>query len=176
MTNKQIIKKYGGKTVAFKDLPLHHQFAYAWYMAIDGEAWELFDSAPDNKTNYYTHLKNLRKWMFRNMDLYISRYGKTRVGVLDVPMSDFTKLAYEYSEKWHDDIGFNEGGFKDFDAYHKWYMKQRKGEFKAHTDNDYPGILNGFEKDESGILEDGWHRFHTYYKKGLKKMPLIYFP
>ena len=175
MTNKQIIKKYGGKVVAFKDMPKPYQMAIAWYMAVDGEAWDIFYSAPDNNVSYEKHTKALRAWMSRNMDLYVSRYGKKKFGMLTVPMADFARLAYEYSVTAHSDL-FEVEYIKSFEDYHKWYMKQSKGEFKLHTETTWPGILNDFEKDESGILQDGWHRFNTYYKKGLKKMPLVYYP
>lgn len=38
-----IIRKYKRVKVAFRDLPINHKMAIAWYMAMHGEAWEMVD-------------------------------------------------------------------------------------------------------------------------------------
>jgi hypothetical protein len=41
-----------------------------------------------------------------------------------------------------------------------------------HGKSVLPVILD-FDNDE--LIEDGWHRFHGYYDKGLKKVPVVVF-
>ena len=41
-----------------------------------------------------------------------------------------------------------------------------------HGNSVLPVILS-FDNEE--LIEDGWHRFHSYYMKGLKNVPVVVF-
>jgi hypothetical protein len=56
-------------------------------------------------------------------------------------------------------------GYKTFDEYHKWY-----GDDTDHGDSVLPIIID-FGDEE--LIIDGWHRFHSYVKKGLDKIPVL---
>lgn len=62
--------------------------------------------------------------------------------------------------------------FRDFDEYHEWYVSQ--GKMPDHpTAALWPVILSS-TPDET--LQDGWHRLHDYYRKGIEMVPAVYFP
>jgi len=52
-----------------------------------------------------------------------------------------------------------------FEEYHEWY---RESDNTDHKDSVFPIVL-GCEE----YIEDGWHRFHSYVKKGLKEIPFV---
>lgn len=57
-------------------------------------------------------------------------------------------------------------GFQTFDEYHKWY-----GDIDTdHGDSVLPVVIDF--NDEEFII-DGWHRFHSYVRKGLDMVPLV---
>jgi hypothetical protein len=58
-------------------------------------------------------------------------------------------------------------GYKTFQEYHEWYNDNTD-----HGDSILPIILS-FDNEE--LIEDGWHRFHSYYRKGIKKIPVVVF-
>jgi hypothetical protein len=56
-------------------------------------------------------------------------------------------------------------GYKTFDEYHKWY-----GDDTDHGDSVIPIII---DFDDEELIIDGWHRFHSYVRKGLDKVPVL---
>ena len=59
---------------------------------------------------------------------------------------------------------------RDFDEYHKEYVGM--GLMPDHgPKNRWPVSLSQYYEDE--VLEDGWHRFHDYYRKGHKTIPVV---
>jgi len=60
-------------------------------------------------------------------------------------------------------------GYDSFEEYHDEYSS---GFVPDHGDSILPIILD-FDNDE--LIEDGWHRFHSYYKKGLKRVSVVVF-
>ena len=184
--NLKLAKKHGSKVVLFKDLPNSHKLAIIWYMAADGEAWNfpndnwehhLYWSDPDSsklQQKYYAYLRN---YILRNMDsYYIPLYGKTRWGVVEIP-TDVMKqemVARSKSRKGYEDWTKEH---PTFDAYHEWYMKF--GGWFDHTKHisrsrsyRWPCIMSGYNHE---VLEDGWHRFHSYIERGDKTIPCIYY-
>jgi len=60
--------------------------------------------------------------------------------------------------------------FDNFKEYHKWVYDGTN-----HGESVFPIIISEFE-DIDGLVEyikDGWHRFHSYVNKGLKKIPFV---
>ena len=62
--------------------------------------------------------------------------------------------------------------FDNFKEYHEWYQA---GKNTDHGDSVFPIVLSeGVCFDGmSEYLIDGWHRFHSYVHKGLKKIPFV---
>jgi len=56
-------------------------------------------------------------------------------------------------------------GYKTFDEYHKWY-----GDDTDHGDSVLPVII---DFDDEELIIDGWHRFHSYVRKGLDNVPVL---
>lgn len=141
------------KTVAFRDLPFEYQRSLIIYM-YEGPVvdWSLeldrdIIAKDDNLINIL-------------IDDYMS-VGRNKnksftYGV--VPMNSLTK---EIAERM---------GYDTFDEYHKDYVGSNY--VQKHKNSVWPIILN-FDNDE--LIEDGWHRFHDYYSRGLKRVPVVMF-
>lgn len=103
--------------------------------------------------DYQGELKDLEK-----------RLSKKRFGYSEVPTAILVRQIEE-----DPDIA---GHFEIFEEYHRWYLDQ--GHTPDHpTKNRWPVILGPFD-DET--LQDGWHRLHDYYRKGARKIPVVWFP
>ena len=61
----------------------------------------------------------------------------------------------------------------DFQKYHSWYVEERTRNFMPDygPKNRWPVTLSEFYEEE--VLEDGWHRFHDYYRKDHKTIPVM---
>ena len=53
-----------------------------------------------------------------------------------------------------------------FEDYHKWYGDEETD----HGDSVLPVII---DFDDEELIVDGWHRFHSYVRKGLTKIPVL---
>lgn len=178
ITRKQFIKKYGGKVVPFAKLPLPYQLAMIHYMAFDGEAWKCPDEeayldgeVPQSQLldgRYLKGLKKITKYIKNNLPFWIKKYGKVKFGMLEVPMKDFCAVVQSKN--------IIEEDWDSFKEYHKWYMGRCLWKnSNKHYSEIWPSILDG-DSDDWEVLQDGWHRFHTYVEQGKKTMPLIYYP
>lgn len=70
-------------------------------------------------------------------------------------------------------------GHRDWDDYHKWYVnpsysqeKDRNGlpRFRKHTER-WPVIA---DDHHGGVIDDGWHRLHSYIAQGDKTIPVLH--
>lgn len=89
--------------------------------------------------------------------------AKKRIGITVIPMQD---LQREIVRRFDPE----EVPFTDFPAYHRWYVSN--GGIPQHK-SVWPVILS---QEDTEVLEDGWHRFHSYVRRGLKFVPVAYFP
>jgi hypothetical protein len=139
--------KTGGKILSYKNLPLEAQLAIYQYMAVEGSAWNYFGN-PSKES----------------ISQAVAEYGDIKFGYKIVPMKD---LINEIMTRKESDIYED---FSTFDEYHQWYTG---GVTPPKESTIWPVILssNIFE-----VLEDGWHRFHSYYAQGLKEIPVIWYP
>jgi hypothetical protein len=64
-------------------------------------------------------------------------------------------------------IGDIPDNVSSWDDYQKWYNDKTN-----HNNSIFPIIIND-ESDE--LIVDGWHRFHSYIKKGFKDIPVVGF-
>lgn len=155
--------------MSYADLPEPAQLAIAYYMAIDGEAWELLIPPPRG----WRQAKS-REYAFglkKALPEYVELYGHLRFGYVLIPMDE---LVTEIMRDSCIQEGMKELGHeKSFDEYHDWYVSQ--GHMPDHSSRDrWPVILAGRGDDEE-TLQDGWHRLHDYYRKGARVVPAIWF-
>lgn len=161
ISNKRIgklILNNGGQVLPFREMDLPHRQSIIHYMAIDGEAWDFpveadIQDIPDAIMQYMGH--------------FLNQYGNTLFGFVMIPMQELTDsiLADEsIVENFRD---------RSFQQYHEWYISNNPHMPSHNTDCLWPVILSSFE-DET--FEDGWHRFHDYYRKGVKVVPCVFYP
>jgi hypothetical protein len=158
---KKLVQKNGGKVMGYDQLPVPAQLAIAHYMVIDADdasPWvsvldlDPQDSVSDLKKRLPSFLPKLRK-----------NFGQKRFGYVEVPMEEMAAGIMASDPDLKD--------FPDFAAYHKWYIKHR-GTPTHSKKSPWPVILS----DNTGeLLEDGWHRIHSYYEIGLKKVPAVWY-
>jgi hypothetical protein len=160
---KKLIQTFGGEVMQFRNLPIPAQLAIAWYMAVDGEAWEL-------PSEYYqASVQELKELGFRSFLPWIRRkYGSKKFGYVEIPMEVLIKQVMR--DEWMKE-DFHQ--MKDFEQYHRWYVKQ--GGMPNHSTTQlWPVILSSDYNEET--LQDGWHRLNDYYRKGVEVVPAVYFP
>lgn len=148
----ELVSLFGGVEVPYKDHSLPVQQAISQYLSVDGEAWKYL-GYPITKWHVSRHKKI---------------YGEQVFGLVHVPM-DFLVTRVMQDEDLSD--------FGTFAAYHKWYMKEA-GKFSAadqkkYFSTEWPCFLSCYDEE---VFEDGWHRFHTYFKRKVRVVPCVYFP
>jgi hypothetical protein len=155
MNNKQLIKKFKGKKVAFKNLTKPYQLSIIFYMACDGESWDDFITE-------YCDRNDFKHEVVKYLPNYVEKYGNCKFGVMEIPI----EVAKE--EVFRDECLRND--FKTFEDYHKWYCGNW---VEKHNDKDrWPCILSD---DEESFIDDGWHRFHRYCQLNCKTIPIVYY-
>lgn len=171
-TYKELIEKYKGKVVPFISLPKEHQYAMIHYMAVDGEAWKIPDGIPmwGSRGSYTKHLGKVRSWIKKNSTFWIKKYAKVKFGMVDVPMDVLCQCIVEQFK-----AQYNPTKITTILEYHEQYMGDTKEkDLTDHYTELWPAILDS--DPENDLLQDGWHRFHTYLIRKIKTMPLLYYP
>ena len=159
---REFTAKHGGVILPFAMLPKTHQLAIVWYMAVNGEAWEiLFDF--DRKDDCH-NTKN-KKILEKVLPEYVKKYGKIKFGVITLSTALCKRMLMQEREVKQD--------WKNFDAYHKWYQ-DCSGNPTHKRKNPWPCILGSDFKNE--FIEDGWHRFHRYVQLKMLSIPCVYYP
>lgn len=144
----------------FKDMPFEFQRSLIIYGGEDGTVdWTEFDISPiedectliDNESegiDWIEDIDTVKTWIDDYSKVYADR--KFRVGTISIE---------EVKEKV-----IQGNGFDDFDEYHEWF-----GDNTDHGNSVFP-IVTSKTKE---YIEDGWHRFHSYVRKGLKEIPFV---
>ena len=176
-----LIQNHKGQLVKFRDLPLEAKLAVAYYMALDGEAWNAPDTlyAAYRKANDYgrehnwkgkqfdTLTKAAKQLFIDTIDHFVRDYGDEEFGyVAAVPIRTLIESCMkdrELAQDWN--------GLEGWKPYHKWYIG--RGSKHAATSDLWPVILSCFP-DET--LQDGWTRFHQYVDRHLETCPAIFYP
>lgn len=92
------------------------------------------------------------------------RLRKGTFGYSEIPTKVLTREIAQDPEIAHQFEG-------SFAKYHEWYLRQ--GHIPDHPARSrWPVILSPFEEE---TLQDGWHRLHDYYRKGARKIPVVWF-
>jgi len=183
MKNIRLAKKYGAKTVAFKNLPQSHQLAIAWYMTIDsdGEAWKVMGKLEEdfekvrpsdysNEKKWKKFQEDLKRLLIISLPAYVKKYGHIKFGVAEIPTMVLVKEICNRESEVPDAVD-------TIKKYRSWYKKDRKDigdtKFSKHPKtNRWPCILSDFDDE---VLQDGWHRFFTYAGRGDKKIPCVFY-
>lgn len=145
--NARLVKRYGGRVIPFRRLPLTAKLALVHYLAVQHEAWP----SPEHNDIRLA------------LPFYDAEYGGVKFGIASLPTKALAdeiirdpELAEEYGT---------------FERYHRWYVSH--GSMPSHpTTSRWPIILSDFE-DET--IDDGWHRFHNYYDQGARVVQAIWF-
>lgn len=164
-----------GRIYRFRDLPRPAQFAIIHYMSVDGEAWVHPTDLPGSPQVDWWEADH--KWRSRDrrvlapvevygalLDKYVARYGDTEWGYAEIPMVDLATSVMQ-----DQDIA----DWGEFDHYRDWYARQ--GVPRHPATNRWPVILSS-KGDQEETLQDGWHRFHSYYRSGAQVVPAVWFP
>ncbi len=161
----RLIRQNGGRIVLYRDLPVEARHAIAFYMAVDGEAWECPKSLFEQRmsTSWMTQFKRTNRF-------FVSRYGDRWFGYVEVPAPQLIAAVWNYQQQFPDG-----NRFVSFDEYHRWYLSD--GGACSHGTSVWPVILNDDGDDDgTGLFQDGWHRFHAYVASGVKTIPCIWYP
>ncbi len=181
-----LIRDHGGVVMPFSQLPTVAQLAMSHYMAVNGEAWELPEAVED------TYFNCSQQWQAKSLEaiskgksaigehdaiyrpakeafiaalpFFIKKYGERKFGLVTVPTA---ALIAAQMQLHRDDDDFP----GDFDSYHKWFMDHCGTE--DHGDSVWPVIL---DSTGDALLQDGWHRFHSYVERKLEHIPCLYYP
>lgn len=138
------------KTVSFNELPFTYQKSLILYM-LEGD---VVDWSIDDPIEIIAKNDDLVKIAINDY-VKVGRNKNKSFAYGVVPTEVLTK---EIAKRL---------GYDTFDEYHKRYIDDTD-----HKDSILPIIID-FENDE--LIEDGWHRFHSYYKKGIKEIPVVAF-
>lgn len=164
----------GFEIVPYRELPQPYQMALAWYMAVNGEAWDdIIDhdtvEMPDDVQNsddprwhagYKAALEKL-------LPKFVRKYGKVEFGV--ATWATETLIASVAGDET-----FVEDGL-DLEGTQAWFQASVQNYFTtSYPETDrWPVIMSNFE-DET--FQDGWHRFHIYVSNGHTDIPVVFYP
>lgn len=140
------------QVLKFKDMPFLFQKSIIIYGGEDGIVdWSVVPAWATANTVDWNDDENIQIWI----DDYIEVYGdrEFRIGEID-------------TEKLKERIVKNPTFCYDsFEEYYEWYNDDTD-----HGDSVFPIVVSE-QNDE--YIEDGWHRFHSYIRKGMKKIPFV---
>ena len=177
--NTKFAKKYGVKILPFKKLPAPARYAIIHYMAIDGEAWDVSDQLAESfakghkmiaksKGSYDKVRKLHKEAVIKSLKFYTEKYGDRKFGYGLIPTKAFVK------EIWDRDDGVKDWKMDGmtFKEYQEWYFKEGASMPNHPKTNRWSCILSSFDFE---VLEDGWHRFHSYVMRGDKTIPCVHY-
>lgn len=161
----RLIRQNGGRIMPYRNLPIEARHAIAYYMAIDGEAWD----CPKRLDDSWTPRGQLMTRFKRAHRFFVNRYGDQRFGYVELPTRQLVEAAWEYRQQFPIDHRFT-----TLDDYHRWYLSERDA--PSYGKSVWPVILNGSQDDDgAGLLQDGWHRFHGYVAHGVEMIPCVWY-
>jgi len=154
--NKQFINDHKGKWLPFGSLLETHQKALIVYSFGCSVQW---------KDLSRQDIMDFQKEEKKRQGLY---------GIATIPMKVATEECmrcfgqevhgYDRDQKVHG----------SFELYHKWYINNDPTDERLVFHKEmWPVILSPYDDE---WLQDGWHRFHSYYAQKQKKVPILMYP
>ena len=133
----------------FKDMPFNFQRA----IVIDNEENSDVKWTKFNSVDWIKDKEKVQIWIEDYAKVYLHK--EFRVGEISI-------------EELKDRImKCNCFDFDDFEEYHNWYVEV--GDIPDYKDSVFPVVLS----DCGECIEDGWHRFHSYIRNKLTKIPFV---
>jgi hypothetical protein len=163
--NRLLLGRY--RIVPYAELPEPYQLALAYWMCIDGEAWDpKFDAATTEAIcPAYEHARSgsaaVKDALRKSLPGLVRRYGRKLFGVAEIPPSALLEtLACDanFLEEGGTLTGFG-GEPVAADAH--------------PATNRWPVILSATGPE---LMEDGWHRLGCYVHRGDETLPVVFFP
>jgi len=115
------------------------------------------------------HLESLRAHMEpspQTLQQTVNKAGKkTRIGIVKIPIEVLLTQVMNDPGRVRD--------FSTFDEYHWFYASEEKVP-KHSPRGRWPIVLSGPDWARETII-DGWHRFHSYYRCGVKSICAIWY-
>jgi hypothetical protein len=173
-TEKLNLFEQGFDFVPYRELPVAYQMAMAWYMAVNGEAWDdvvdhdaiKFPKGVKTSDHPLWH-QTYKRVVAEHLPQFIEQYGDVEFGVATWPVDDVIRSI-------SGDETFKEDGV-DFEGTKSWF-EQPMENYHATSypiEDRWPVIMSPFEEE---TFQDGWHRFHIYVASGHPDIPVIFFP
>ena len=148
-----MILRNNGVLSPYRFLSLPAKKALAYYMAIDGEAWEL----PRDYCSVDLPYEKVEEYWARRMAFIVKycemAYGHIVFGYVEIPMDDIL-------EAWRQTHNENHPALADHVS-----VPRRK--------ETWPVILSGFHDE---VLQDGNKRLSDYIMTDVKTVPAIWYP
>lgn len=177
-TKVKLISRNKGEVLKYRDLPKEAQLAIAQYMAVDGEAWLFEDTvlfegledrpvgcSPADSLRIQDRNQNKIAGQIEEiLPTIIERKGDSEFGIVDVLTKELIR------EMWGTNSLLVEE-YDTFEEYHEWFVSSDSGYMRDNP--TWPVILSSFDDE---LLQDGWHRFHSYVKIGAEKITCIWYP
>jgi hypothetical protein len=160
----KLASKYHPKVMPFSALPVGAKMALIWYMAVDGEAWEL---PQDLQDVYHTKhgIKRLTDGLWKHLSYFDKAYGSARFGYVEIP----TSILLDAIEKAHQ--GLTKAGL-GYPAKPPTNLNSSKWLYAgSRSATTWPCILD----DGDDILQDGWHRLGRYVEAELPQIPCVFY-
>jgi len=145
--NRKLIDRHKGQWLPFGDLPETHKNSLIVYHFGCDVQWEMITK--EDIAEFYQE-ENKRHGL----------YGIATIS-MKVATEECMRLLVDRTEK-------------NFEEYHKWYINfDIRDERMVFHKEMWPVILSPFPDE---WLQDGWHRFHSYYAQKQKKVPILMYP
>ena len=140
----------------FKELTIPYQLAMTYYMAIDGEAWDLTCDCLTARLD--------AEILKRELISVRKRYGETLFGTALIPTKRLIEavLQDEYIAQNYP----NQEAYLA-DLLNNWEVPEHPRTQRR------PVILSSSDEE---TLQDGWHRFNCYVRDKHRTIPAIFYP
>lgn len=181
IAKSKFILDHQGVIAKFSELNHESKMAIAFYMGIDGEAWDfdliipgfyemdlpkIDDSSPEARLESFKNLMLAYvKKIESHMEEIVTAKGDSEYGHMVVPVKHMIKEWKKIDSDGKHDFG---GIFK---KYHEWYQSASK--YRTPMPSTWPVILSSFDDE---LLEDGWNRFHSYVASGAELIEVLWYP
>lgn len=169
--NRKVANRYNPVRSLYSDMPRHYQAAIAMYYSVCGSAWQLppilenicFDVGRTISEGVVWSERRYTQNFLKNLDFYVVKYGNKKFWTVEIPTDVITTEIMSRQS----DAALE---FDSFEEYHKWYVTTNLMPNHNVKKPLWPCFLSCYPEE---VFEDGWHRFHDYYRKGVEMIPCV---